>query len=220
MPIRFLSCFSTPLDLTSFLHRRGKSWRTMHISVDKVWLPWELTSFRQRGHEQFFLGEVHYTNMARTATPHTLRSTEKVYVLQGTQLPWQQTNLAQAQTWKQDTVSPFYNWDVSYKIKNRSYRIILILNLCLQVCKDDVRSPLPSASIVTCNGDVVWVALTAPPKCSRRAFHLSCFYHHSNALKCSQFAKRKLNLLLSTIWEQNPDVRAHRSHRPWCTQQA
>lgn len=61
-----------------------------------------------------------------------------------------------------------FHWSVTegylMRSKRKVNRIILILNLCLPLCKDKVRSPsLPSSSTITHNRTVEWLFLTASP---------------------------------------------------------
>lgn len=82
-------------------------------------------------------------------------------MLQGMQSPWQQTNTCRAILHRHEHENEtLFHLSITAvcltRLKSEVNGIILILNLCLQVCKDKVRSPsLPSVSTVTYYSDVV-----------------------------------------------------------------
>lgn len=175
MPIRLPSCSSAPSDFTSFLPRRGKCLEIMDICVDEVWLPWEPTSVRQHGHKQFFL-RICCTGMARAGTPHALRRMGemccKVCSPHGNQQILHRQQL-ENETLSCRSITEIY----LMRSKRKVNRIILILNLCLPLCKNKVRSPsLPSSSTITHNRVAEWLLLTASPWCQNcaRTSHFSC----------------------------------------------
>lgn len=129
----------------------------------------------------FFL-RICCTGMARAGTPHALRRMGemccKVCSPQGNQQILHRQQL-ENETLSRRSITEIY----LMRSKRKVNRIILILNLCLPLCKDKVRSPsLPSSSTITHNRVAEWLLLTASPWCQNctRTSHFSCLYHHNH----------------------------------------